>query len=107
MSDGEQRQLTTKDGCEECQGLNDWLKSARQAKSYMTSSASGYRPEKSRSRQYKEVLQQMESADNTERLARARLRMHEIEKHEGLTESNSREFSECMSINMRKGRDRA
>jgi hypothetical protein len=107
MSDGEQKPLTPKAGCKECQELNDWVESARQSKSYMTSSASGYRPEKSRSGQYKNVRDQMESADNTERLARARLRMHEIEKHEGLTDSNLLEFRVCMNIAIRKGRDRA
>ncbi len=107
MSDSEQKPLTPKDGCAECQELRAWVESAHQSKSYMTSSASGYRPEKSRSAQYKNVRDQTESADNQARLARARLRMHEIERHEGVTESTSREFMECMNIDIRKGRDRA
>jgi len=49
----------------------------------------------------------MNSDENTERLAKAKLRMHEITEHEGVTESNAREYHECMLIEMRGGRDRA
>jgi hypothetical protein len=108
MSDGEQKPLTPKEGCEECRRLHDSVESARKAKSYLTSgSMTGYRPEKSRSRQYKNVQDQMYSADNTERLAHAKLRMHEIQTHEGLTDSSFPEFKRCMDIEIRRGRDRA
>ena len=103
MSDG--GWLTPKDGCEECQRLRRSAESARQAKSYLTSSQNGYRREKSPSRQY--VRDQIETADNTERLARSRLRMHEIETHEGFTDSSCREFKECMDIEIRRGKSRA
>lgn len=107
MSDGEQRLLTPKEGCEECQELHKWVESARQSKSYMSSSASGYQPGKSRSRQNKNVRNQTESAENTARLAHAKLRLHEMQAHEGLTDSNFLEFRDCMNIVMRNGRDRA
>jgi hypothetical protein len=108
MSDGEQRPLSPKGGCEECQRLHNCVESARLAKSYLINGAmTGYRSDKSRSRQYKEVRDQMNSNDNAERLARARLRMHEIQAHEGFTDSSSREFKECMDIEIRRGRDRA
>jgi hypothetical protein len=72
MSDGEQRPLTPKDACEECQRLHNCVESARQAKSYLTNGVmTGYRSDKSRSRQYKRVRDQMNSNDNAERLARA------------------------------------
>jgi hypothetical protein len=47
MSDGEQKPLTPKAGCAECQEFKDRVESARKDKSYTTSSGSGYRPEKS------------------------------------------------------------
>jgi hypothetical protein len=108
MSDGEQRPLTPKDGCEECQRLHDSVESARQAKSHLMYGAmTGYRSDKSRSKQYKGVRDQMNGNDNAERLARARLRMHEIQTHEGFTDSSCREFKESMDIEIRRGRDRA
>jgi hypothetical protein len=62
MSDGEQRPLTPKDGCEECQRLRDSVESARQAKSHLMYGAMpGYRSDQSRSKQYKGVRDQMSS----------------------------------------------
>jgi hypothetical protein len=107
MSDGEQRPLTPKDGCEECQQLRDSAESARKAKSHLIYGATGYRSDKSPSKQYKVVRDQMNANDNAERLARARLRMHEIQTHEGLTDSSFREFNECVDIEIRRGRNRA
>jgi hypothetical protein len=108
MRDGEQRPLTPKDGCEECQQLHDSVESARKAKSSLIyGPGTGYRPDKSRSRQYKGVQNQMSNNENAGRLARARLRMHEIQAHEGLKDSSLREFKECWDIEIRKGRDRA
>jgi hypothetical protein len=108
MSEEEQKPLTPKDGCEECQRLRDWVESARKAKAYLANdSSTGYRSDKSRSTQYKNVRDHMDSNDDSQRLAQATLRMHEIETHEGHIEANSREFIVCMQIKMRDGRDRA
>jgi len=89
MSDVEQKQLTPKDGCEECRELRDRVESARQSKSYMHSDSAGYRHGKSPSRQYKQVREQIENNENAERLARARLRLHEMQAHEGVTDANT------------------
>lgn len=47
----------------------------------------------------------MESRDNSERLARANLRIHEIQAHEGI-DAHSQEFAEQLSIQIRKGRNK-
>lgn len=108
MSDSDRKPLTPKQGCEDCVHLRNQVDSARQSKSYLTNGiGTGYRSDKSRSRQYKQVQQEMERNDNAERLARAKLRMHELEAHEGITESNAFEYRDCMTIEIRGGRDRA
>jgi hypothetical protein len=99
--------LTPKEGCEECKRLRGDVDSAFQSKQYtIYGFATGYRQGKSRSRQPKQVRQQMDVNDNAERLARVNLRIHEIQAHEGVTESNGREFAECVRIRMRGGRNK-
>jgi|ERR1700761_7309737 len=108
MNDGDKKPLTPKEGCEECQRLRAELDRAVQSKSYVIRGpGSLYRHGKSRSRQYKQVQDLMYSSDNAERLAHAELRMHEIEAHEGFTDSNSVEYLTCMQVKIRGGRDRA
>jgi len=108
MKDSGPKLLTPKEGCEECKQRQDQVDSARMAKSYLTNgSGTGYRSEKSRSRQYKQVRDQRNSDENAERLAWARLRRHEMEAHEGITDSNASEYLDCRTIEIRGGRDRA
>jgi len=108
MSDSDRKPLTPKQGCEDCVHLRSQVDSARQSKSYLTNGiGTGYRSDKSRSKQYKQVRQEMDRNDNAERLANAKLRIHEMEAHEGITESNVSEFLGCMNIKIRGGRDRA
>ena len=108
MTDGNPNSLTPKAGCEECKSLRDRVDSARKVKSNLTNGiGTGYRREKSRSRQYKHVRDQMNSDENAERLARAMLRMHQITGPEGITDSNMFEFRDCMTIEIRGGRNRA
>jgi hypothetical protein len=101
----EKNPLTPKEGCEECKNLHSRVASAREAKNYLIHGyGTGYRREKSRSRQYKQVQEQMNENENAERLARANLRVHEMLAHEGVTESNGREYAEYVTIKMRSGR---
>jgi hypothetical protein len=107
MSESESKALTPNEGCEECKQLRDRVDSAREAKGRLRYGlGTGYRPEKSRSRQVKQVREQMDVNENAERLAQARLRIHEMRAHEGVTDSNASEFAACLSIDMRGGRDR-
>jgi hypothetical protein len=77
--DGESKLLTPKEGCKECEQLRSQVKSAREATQYLTHGyGTGYRPEKSRSRQYKQVREQMDSNENAQRLAQVKLRLHEM-----------------------------
>ncbi|MGO9639219.1 MAG: hypothetical protein ACLPSO_14945, partial [Terracidiphilus sp.] len=86
MTDFDPKPLTPKEGCEECNHLHERVDFARRAKFYLTNGlGTGYRREKSRSRQYKQVREQMNRDENAERLARAELRMHEMVAHEGIT----------------------
>lgn len=107
MSESESKPLTPKEGCEECKRLLDHVDSAREAKARLVHGlGTGYRPEKSRSKQFKQVREQMDSNENAERLARAKLRIHEIQAHEGFTPSKASEYAECMNICIRGGRNR-
>lgn len=108
MSDSVATPLTPKEDCEECKNLRDRADAARRAKSYLTGGyGTGYRPEKPRSRQYKQVREQLNRDENAERLARAQLRLHELEAHEGITDSNVWEYRDCMTIVIRGGRNSA
>lgn len=105
MTDFDPKSLIPKEGCKGCSHLNDRVDSARRARFYLTNGiGTGYRREKSRSRQYKQVREQINSDENAERLARAELRIHEMLAHEGI---NVSEYQDCMNIVIRGGRDRA
>ena len=107
MPDIDQKSLTPKEGCEECNHLHDNVDYAKKSNSYLTNGlGTGYRRGKSRSKQPKQVREQMNSNENAERLARAELRMHEMVAHEGVTLSNASEYQRCLNIKTRDGRDR-
>ncbi len=107
MTHSESKSLTPKEGCEKCKQLRSQVDSAREAKAYLIHGVgTGYRREKSRSRQYNYVRELMDSNEDAERLAQSELRLHEIEVHDGVTESNGREYVEHMTILLRGGRNK-
>ena len=107
MTHSESKSLTPKEGCEECKQLRSQVDFARGAKLYLTQGyGTGYRREKSRSRQYEHVREQMDRNEDAVRLAQTNLRLHEMQAHEGVTESNGREYVEHMTISLRGGRNR-
>jgi hypothetical protein len=107
MTESENKSFTSKEDCEECRQLRSQEDSAREAKAYLAHGiGTGYRPGKSRSRQPKQVREQMNSNENAVRLAQAKLRLHEINAHEGGGKLHEHEVFKLMQIVIRDGRDR-
>ncbi len=102
MTDSDSKPFTPKEGCEECKQLRGQEDYSIEAKSHLTYGVgTGYRRGKSRSQQFKHVRELMDRNENAERLAQARLRLHEIEAHEGGPELHKQEYLECMTILLR------